>query len=169
MSSGYPDIDNISKLERDLINKINNFNLIYSCYLHTPNNPNPNAKYVSSNQLGSCSKFTSLSSDTQKKLLDTTKKEIEYTISKLNNALSNYKGITQRDYKAKFNKLIRNYDKILNERKNMDAKLAELYGTNDGINNFYKNAYTATMFSKIMLTILVTSLVYYTFMKIIKK
>jgi hypothetical protein len=44
-----------------------------------------------------------------------------------------------------------------------------LYGTDDGITNYYVNQYRATMFSKIMLTILVTSLVYYTFMKMIKK
>jgi len=169
MSSDYPDIDNISKMEKKLIDQINKFNSTYSCYLRTPNNPNPNVKYVSTNQLESCSQFNSLSSTEQKKSLDNAKKELGDTISQLNNALSNYKGITQREYKARFNKLIRNYDKILNRRKDLDAKLAELYGTNDGINNFYKNQYAATMFAKIMLTILVTSLVYYTFMKIIKK
>ena len=169
MSSNYPDIQNISRMEQQLIDKINKFNSVYSCYLHSPNNQNPNVKYVSNNQFESCSQFASLSSSEQNKSLQDAKKEVEDTIANLNNALLNYKGITQTTYKIKFDNLISNHNDILNKRKDLDAKLAELYGSNDGIHNFYKNQYSATMFSKIMLTILVTSLVYYTFMKIIKK
>jgi len=167
MPSDYPKIDEISQMEKQLMIDINDFNTKYSCYLHSNSNSNPNAKYVTSNQSDSCPSGVSI------QVVDAAKQQVIQDINNITQSMSSYRNnnnnITQAKYNSNFQNLIQKYGEILNERKDLDTKLAELYGTDDGINNYYNNKYSATMFSKIMLTILVTSLVYYTFMKLIKK
>jgi hypothetical protein len=162
MASEYPQIDEISRLEKKLMADINDFNTKYSCYLHSTNNPNKNTKYITSNQSSSCQPVTLNNVRSAKEL-------VTQDIDNLNNAIANYRENNQTTYNVNFNELISKYNDVLNERRDLDTKLAELYGKEDGINNYYNNKYAATMFSKIMLTILVTSLVYYTFRKLIKK
>ena len=158
----------ISQLEKQLMADINDFNTKYSCYVHSSNNSAyPYINDIINNKLPACQNMNIRVND-----LNAAKQTIVADINNLQSRINQYKnsnGITQSTYQAKFNQLIAKYDAILKQRKDLDTKLAELYGTDDGINNFYVNQYRATMFSKIMLTIVVTSLVYYTFMKIIKK
>jgi hypothetical protein len=160
MPSDYPKIEEISQLEKQLMADINDFNTKYSCYLY--NSSNTNVNYTT--PPASCSGTNYREAD-----VIAASDRIKRVILQLSDAKANYHGIRQSEYNAIYNNLIRRYDEILNQRKDLDTKLAELYGTDDGISNYYNNKYSATMFSKIMLTILVTSLVYYTFMKIIKK
>jgi len=166
MASDYPKISEISTLEKKLMADINNFNRIYSCYLHSSSNPSPNAQYVISNQSSSCP-------DVSLGGVNAAKTIVIQDIADLNTKLAAYtidsSNITQSQYEDKFQEIIQKYGEILNVRKDLDTKLAELYGTDNGMNNYYNNKYSATIFSKIMLTIFVTCLLYYTFRKLIKK
>ena len=156
-------LNDIFDKEKQLMADINDFNKIYSCYLHDASyNTNPNAKKVQ--QDPACSSIphtsTAVSAAYDKIISD---------INNLQNGLSVYNGITKSQYDVSFNNIINTYKNIMQNRTDMDTKLAELYGTDNGMNNYYNNKYSATMFSKIMLTIFVTCLVYYTFRKLIKK
>ena len=161
MPSDIPQLENISMKEKKLMEDINHFNKVYSCFLHSSANTNDNAKYVSD---ASCPTPNYTQADVAR-----ARQEINKDIDELKTAIRNYTGKNQAQYNRDFNRIISKYEAVMKQRTDLDNKLAELYGTDDGINNFYVNQYRATMFSKIMLTILVTSLVYYTFMKIIKK
>lgn len=155
----------IFELETKLMADINVFNTKYSCYLHQNNNNPEKAISDQIKQNGKCSTTIELAEVNAAKLAVLT------DIQRIQSAITTYNsgGTNTTQYDSKYDELIRTYSSVLDTRKDLDAKLAELHGTNDGIHNFYKNQYRATMFSKIMMTILVTSLVYYTFMKIIKK
>ena len=149
--------------EKQLMADINNFNKIYSCYLHDANyNTNTNANNVM--QDASCSSIPHTNT-----AVSAAYDKISNDIIDLTNNLTQYNGITKSQYDVSFNDIINTYRNIMQNRTDMDKKLAELYSIDDGINNYYNNKYSATMFSKIMLTILVTCLVYYTFRKLIKK
>uniref|UniRef100_A0A6C0D4D0 Uncharacterized protein n=1 Tax=viral metagenome TaxID=1070528 RepID=A0A6C0D4D0_9ZZZZ len=154
----------IFDLERKLMADINDFNTKYSCYLHSTANPN---QYVQLGYIRSPASCTSSNSSISQ--VTAAYNTIITDINNLKTMLQNYSGPRTQQYDISFNYIISNYDEIIEQRTDMDKKLSELYGVDDGINNYYVNQYRATMFSKIMLTILVTSLVYYAFMKIIKK
>jgi hypothetical protein len=157
----------IFALEKKLMADINDFNTKYSCYLHQTNGNSDSDIRAQIRQNNNCSATIDLSA------VNLAKQTVITDIQQIQSAINTYnttQGKTNNvQYNAKYDQLITKYDTLLETRKDLDEKLAELYGTDDGINNYYVNQYRATMFSKIMLTILVTSLVYYTFMKIIKK
>lgn len=150
----------IMDLEQKLMTDLNNFNSVYSCYLRSANNNNDNAKKI----LNPCTDSNATQSN-----VDTAKIAVNDDIAELKYALNHYSGKNQRQYNIQYNDIINQYNNIIHIRNDLDTKLAELYGTNSGVTNYYNNKYAATMFSKMMLTILLTSLAYYTFMKIIKK
>jgi len=159
----------IFALEKKLMADINDFNTKYSCYLHQTNNNSDSIIRAQIRENNNCSATIDLSA------VNRAKQVVEKDITDIQAAISRYNSNNTENktnnvqYNAKYDQLINTYNTVLEQRKDLDEKLAELYGTDDGINNYYVNQYRATMFSKIMLTILVTSLVYYTFMKIIKK
>lgn len=158
MSSDTSQIDEIAALEKELMADINDFNTKYSCYLHSSNNPNSNVKHI-----------TTCKTNVNANDVETAKKKVEKDIADIKDKLQRYTGTTQTNYNIKFNDIIKDYNDLSSERNDLDTKLAELYNTDNGISNYYNNKYAATMFSKIMLTIFVTCLVYYTFRKLIKK
>ena len=161
--------------EQKLITDINDFNTKYLCYnrsvyTNVDNTITINGSTIQTHIRNKCNNGTSFSLAE----VEQAKNTVITDINKIKTAIATY-GSTEEatkidDYEKKYKALVDiSYNHILAQRKDLDRKLAELYGTDDGINNYYINQYRATMFSKIMLTILVTSLVYYTFMKIIKK
>jgi hypothetical protein len=157
----------IFALEKQLMADINDFNIKYSCYLRSNANQN---EYVQKGFTQSPPSFYSCtSSNSSAAQVTAAYNKINTDITELKSLLQNYTGPKTDEYNTNFNYIISQYDEVITQRTDMDKKLSELYGVDDGINNYYVNQYRATMFSKIMLTILVTSLVYYTFMKIIKK
>ena len=160
-------LNNIFALEQKLIADINDFNTKYLCFARK-NHQNTNSA-ITKNITEKCTDTT-----IDLATIVAAKRTVEEDIKNIQNATTAYNitngNTNKRDYNVKYNNLVDiSYNTILDKRKELDAKLAELYGTDDGITNYYVNQYRATMFSKIMLTILVTSLVYYTFMKMIKK
>lgn len=161
--------------EQKLITDINDFNTKYLCYnrstyTNADNTVTINGSTIQTHIRNKCNNGAAFSLAQ----VEQAKNTVITDINNIKRAIATY-GSTEEatkidDYEKKYNALVDiSYNHILDQRKDLDRKLAELYGTDDGINNYYINQYRATMFSKIMLTILVTSLVYYTFMKIIKK
>jgi hypothetical protein len=62
--------------------------------------------------------------------------------------------------------LEKSYMELVNKRREMDAKLEELFGKNNTINNQYGQYYDSTIYTSIFWTVLVTSLLFYTFRKL---
>jgi hypothetical protein len=57
-----------------------------------------------------------------------------------------------------------NYRNNIQQRQDLDDKLKEVYKTKDSLyNSEYKTVYDATMLSGVLLTILASSLLYYSF------
>lgn len=164
MSTTDEKLLNITTLENTLMTDLNDFNNKYACYLRNPatNSTNDNAKNI----MYPC---TDGVTSTQ---VANAKTKVDQDITNLRNALNQYRyssSTTQAQYIARYNTILEKYNEIMETRNDLDTKLAELYGTDVGSSNYYNNKYSATMFSKLMLTILLTSLGYYTFMKIIEK
>jgi hypothetical protein len=154
-------IANITDLENKLMQDLNNYNKIYTCYLYSSSNTNINLQLMK--KPSACSvDYTNIDVDNAKALVDE-------DIRRLKSFLVNYNGTNQALYMKRYDELLRNYDKVVNIRNDLDTKLAELYGTDNGISNYYKNMYASTMLTKVLITILITSLAYYTFMQLIKK
>jgi hypothetical protein len=57
-------------------------------------------------------------------------------------------------------------DEILNLRSELDEKLKELNSNKDSISAEYKNRFDSTIYSGLMLTVLVTSMLYYIFQRV---
>jgi sulfatase maturation enzyme AslB (radical SAM superfamily) len=62
------------------------------------------------------------------------------------------------------NYIMNNYRNNVQQRQDLDDKLKEVYKTKDSLyNSEYKTVYDATMLSGVLLTILASSLLYYSF------
>uniref|UniRef100_A0A6C0KFX2 Uncharacterized protein n=1 Tax=viral metagenome TaxID=1070528 RepID=A0A6C0KFX2_9ZZZZ len=62
------------------------------------------------------------------------------------------------------NYIMDNYRNNIEQRRELDDKLKEVYKTKDSLyNSEYKTVYDATMLSGVLLTILASSLLYYSF------
>lgn len=62
------------------------------------------------------------------------------------------------------NYIMNNYKDNIQQRQELDDKLKEVYKTKDSLyNSEYKTVYDATMLSGVLLTILASSLLYYSF------
>jgi len=62
------------------------------------------------------------------------------------------------------NYIMNNYRDNIEQRQELDDKLKEVYKTKDSLyNSEYKTVYDATMMSGVLLTILASSLLYYSF------
>jgi hypothetical protein len=62
------------------------------------------------------------------------------------------------------NYIMDNYRNNIQQRQDLDDKLKEVYKTKDSLyNSEYKTVYDATMLSGVLLTILASSLLYYSF------
>lgn len=157
-------INDITNYENSLLKNLNDYNRKYTCYVYSlPNTDKLKQGVAGFNKPSFCTTNYSQGDVT------TAMNKVNEDITNLENALNSYKGTNQTMYLRNYSDLLKKYDDIITTRDGLDEKLAELYGTEDGINNYYNNLYSSTMFSKLMLTILLTSLAYYTFMKMIKK
>ena len=62
-----------------------------------------------------------------------------------------------------FNSIITNHAEIISMRQSLDAKLKELYNTEDSISNDYKKRADSTIYTGILLSAVATSMLYYLF------
>jgi hypothetical protein len=73
-------------------------------------------------------------------------------------------GIDQRQYLENYYAILRQYKDVVGNRQDLDAKLAELYEIGDTSNNFYQKKLISTSYTKILLTVLATTLTISAFM-----
>jgi hypothetical protein len=88
---------------------------------------------------------------------------LNYYLNALNN--SNLKG--NIIYDTSNNYIKTNYNNIINERSELEAKMKELYKSNDSIfNSDFRSKYDATMLTGIIWSVLAGCVLYYTFTKL---
>ena len=72
-------------------------------------------------------------------------------------------GKTPQAYEDTYKEILSKYDSLLKLRQELDTNLVELYGIGDTKSNFYEKELMYASYSKILLTILATSLTYMIF------
>jgi len=88
---------------------------------------------------------------------------LNYYINALND--SNFKD--NIIYDASNNYIKQNYNKIIDERSKLEAKMKELYKSNDSLfNSDFRSKYDATMLTGIIWSVLAGCVLYYTFTKL---
>lgn len=90
------------------------------------------------------------------------------SLVKLQAAIANLKNtdnvIDQRQYLENYYAILNQYRDVVGNRQDLDAKLAELYEIGDTSNTFYQKKLISTSYTKIILTILATTLTISAFM-----
>jgi hypothetical protein len=160
----------IFQLEQNVMAKLNNFNQTYATYMRCGATGNSNQTYID--------KSNCPTSITQENV-DNAKSELDDAIAELNAAIGTPEqagtndstgGKTPASYAMNYNYVTKHYyNNLVKTRKDIDDKLAELYNTSESTSSFYDKMYMSTMYSKIVLTILATSIIYYTIMKLRNK
>ena len=157
--------NNIFDLERNVFNNLNNFNQVYASHLRcSKTGGNANNELIDQS---TCPSNVPTNNDVKNAYT-----KLSASITTLQNAIATMKangGASPADYDASYNQILATYANVLETRDNLDEKIAELYNTNDSALNFYDRMYISTIYSKILLTILATSLAYYVFMQMRKR
>lgn len=158
----------IFQLEQDIMTKLNIFNQTYANYMRCGPTGNTNQKYLDKSN---CPNPAPTSTD-----VDNAKAEVDEAVAALNAAIgpngtnNQTGGKTQAAYDMNYNYVTKYYyNNLVKKRKNIDDKLAELYNTSESTSSFYDKMYMSTIYSKILLTVLATSIIYYTIMKLRNK
>lgn len=136
----------------ELMRNLNQFNTDYARYIYCNNNS------------ASCGKTEA--NDLLNKLTQTDYPKIMIT-------LNNISADAQQNYPANFNEATTlfngistneaSYDKIIELRNGLDAKLRELNNSEDSIQNIYKQNYDRTIYTGLLITAAATACVYYLF------
>jgi hypothetical protein len=136
--------------ERALINEIVEFNKLYTRYIHCnpPINTERNTDY--DEILGNCSTRTSLD-------------DVNAAASRINTNIANLNIAAATTTRTNHSILMNDNAGNLQLRQELDAKLKELYNTEDSIANEYKKHYDSTIYAEILLTTLATCTLYYVF------
>lgn len=158
--------------ENALLSEIITFNTLYAQYIHCQNdavNRDPNSR------LGNCSSVSTKGPDYDPNVdinyAPSAGKITSQITNKINPKLAVFKSGSDYNFATvptgtNHNDLIANNKDNMALRAELDAKLKELYRTEDSISNEYKKNYDSTMYSGILLTALATSILYYVFVKI---
>lgn len=158
--------NDVFQLEQDAMAKLNTFNQAYANYMRCGSTGNTNQSYIDQS---SC---TETDKSVYKTNVDAAYSDLSGALIALNDALNKMGangGKTPENYDATYNSMLSTYNDLVKTRQTIDDELAELYGTTDGVNSYYNKMYMSTMYSKILWTILATSLLYYVIMKLRKK
>jgi len=76
-------------------------------------------------------------------------------------------GVTNEVYDASYNYIKQTYNNdIIKLRSDLDAKMKELYSTNDSLQAEYKTSFDSTILAGLLWTVLATSTVYFVFTKL---
>ena len=87
------------------------------------------------------------------------------SINKLQNApLTQY--ISYQVYDDKRGKIMKTHSEIIPLRKELDSKMKQLTDDEDNINSDYKEKYDATMYSSLVLSVVLTSSLFFIFKKL---
>ena len=145
----------IFALEQTVLSNLNNFNTLYANYI--------NCTLGKSTTISSCPS-TTVSLDS----VNTAYQNAATSINTLNSALQSINsGTAVSQYNSNYNEIMDQYDEMIQKRTEIDAKLRQLNNIN-GATDFYEKQYISTAYTKILWTVLATSVAYYVFMKLRK-
>lgn len=159
MSSLTGPTNNIFALEKDVLTNLNNFNSLYANYV--------NCTLKKSTTTTSCP-TSEVSLETVNTAYDATKTSIGSLQTALAALSPTNGGPTPTQYDASYNAIMGQYEKMVKTRVEIDAKLRELNNINGTSSDFYEKQYISTAYTKILLTVLATTVAYYVFMKLRK-
>jgi hypothetical protein len=90
---------------------------------------------------------------------------INGSIQKLQSAPLN-KYISSAEYETKHTEILQTHSEIIPLRKELDSKMKQLMDDEDNINADYKDKYDATMYSSLVLSVVLTSSLFFIFKKL---
>jgi hypothetical protein len=148
----------IFNLEKDAMEKLITFNKTYQRYLCKTDTYNAIYK-------NKCSDFknTNTSDDDLSRAFNSA----QISISNLKTAIentSNSNYVNKTDYATNYDTIMSTYKDIVKKRQELDSSLTELYEIGDTAGNFYQKKLISTSYTKILLTIIATSLTVAAFM-----
>ena len=91
--------------------------------------------------------------------------DISGSIQKLKSAPLN-KYISSQDYETNHTNILQTHSEIIPLRKELDSKMKQLMDDEDNINSDYKEKYDATMYSSLVLSVVLTSSLFFIFKKL---
>lgn len=148
--------NNIFALEQDVLTKLNTFNSIYANYLNCT---------LARSTISTGCPSTAVTIEN----VSATYNDTRAAILKLNAALQSVNtGTPSAKYDATYQNIMSQYEKLIKNRAEIDVKLKELYSTDGSSSNFYDRQYISTAYTKILWTVLATTIAYYVFLKIHK-
>jgi hypothetical protein len=151
---------NIFALEKDVLTNLNNFNSLYANYV------NCTLKKSTTNTTSCPSSEVSL--ETVNYAYDATKNSIAALQTALGSLSPTNGGPTPSQYDTSYNAIMGQYEQMVKNRVEIDTKLRELNNINGASSDFYEKQYISTAYTKILLTVLATTVAYYVFMKLRK-
>ena len=89
-----------------------------------------------------------------------------YENTNLNTHANELKNLVDANGTEDYNNIIKNYNKLLVLRSNIDVKLQELYGMPGSMNDTFIQGYDSTMYLSVIWTVLATSMLYFIFIKL---
>ena len=158
-NNGYVDVSgtfNLFDLEEDVIKKVNIFYIQYAKTLRCTSN---NSTIVPSD----CG-----SADTLEKTTAEAYNNAKKAIDIYNTALESVDktGIDKNEYVSNYDYLLTQYKSTLKTRSQLDAKLRDIMKTDDSKFAMFQAQYDSIVYSSVLWTILATTLIYYTFIKL---
>jgi succinate dehydrogenase/fumarate reductase flavoprotein subunit len=157
--------NNLFVLENAVIADLTDFNKKYRLYLTCGTTGNKNQTYFDKSICPTDS--TTLRSNVDiayAKLTSDPNGSLVLLQNAINNLPQTTGGIDQTQYIKNYYDIMNKYKEVVNKRQSLDAKLAELYEIGDTSSNFYQKKLISTSYTKILLTVLATSLTIAAFM-----
>jgi succinate dehydrogenase/fumarate reductase flavoprotein subunit len=164
--------NNLFDLENEVMKDLTDFNKKYRLYLTCGQTGNVNQKDVNQKICSEVKGGTFYTDVTNAyaKLTNPTRTATAPlgSLVALQNAINKLQlttgGIDQAQYMKNYTDILNKYQDVVRKRQSLDSSLAELYEIGDSSSNFYQKKLVSTSYTKILLTVLATSLTVAAFM-----
>lgn len=159
--------NNLFALENAVMADLTDFNRKYRLYLTCGSTGNANQKFFDKTICPA--DVSNLRSDVDKayaKLASATAPLGSLVVlqTAIDNLPQTTGGISQSQYMQNYYDIMNKYKDVVRKRQSLDSSLAELYGIGDTSSNFYQKKLISTSYTKILLTVLATTLTIGAFM-----
>jgi len=156
----------IFALEQEVMRDLTAYNKAHQLYLRcSANNKNANQKYIDKKNCPSTgSELLNNYNNAYAKLMKRSgPPDTHGSLIRLKNKMNwvstaNPKEINQSEYMAIYSDILNKYKVINQQRQELDSKLTELYQIGDTTTNFYEKQLIATSYTKILLTVIASTL-----------
>jgi hypothetical protein len=151
---------NIFVLEQDAITKLTIANKMYQRYFCSLNNTTYTTLCAEFNdKYADISQFNDAVSAANDSII-----ALKTAIAALPTYGTGTSYVNKNDYATNYDTIMSNYKDIVKKRQELDSSLTELYEIGDTAGNFYQKKLISTSYTKILLTIIATSLTVAAFM-----